>query len=267
MKRFPYFVLSILMLLAACSNIPGISPTATSTPKPTFKPLPTETPTQVPTATPNATATMAARATLAADDMLSDLDKLLGDTDIPYRDGYLAWKYDDPITIKMTGPDSKLMEVDDRLKTGNFILKSDVTWNASGIILCGVIFRSEEDLVLGGQYQFLFLRLSGLPAWAIEFHEFGYYKNSLTTTKYSSALLQGNNATNEFVLVADNEEFTLYINRVRQGRYFDNSKQREDGAFAFLGTQDSGKGSCTYENSWIWSLDPNKNGPTAWLND
>lgn len=267
MKRSSFFVLLLLILLTACSNIPGLGATATVTPAPTFTPLPTETPTQVPTTTPNASATAAVQATNAADDMLSGLDQLLGDTNIPYRDGYLAWKHDDPVIIKMNGPESRLVKIDDRLTTGNFILKSDVTWNATGIIICGTIFRSEEDLTVGDQYQFLFLRLSGLPAWTIEFHEFGYYKNSPTSTQYSSALLQDNGAANEFILVADDEEFTLYINRVRQGRYFDNSRQRVDGVFAFLGIQDSGKGSCTYENSWIWSLDPNTNGPTAWLGD
>ncbi len=264
MKRSSCFVLFTLIFLTACSNIPGIGATATSTPAPTFTPHPSETPTQISTATPNASATAAVQATKATDDMLSDLDRLLGDTNIPYRDGYLAWKYDDPVTIKMNGPESSLVEIDNRLTAGNFILKSDVTWSATGIIICGAIFRSEKDLTTGSQYQFLFLRLSGLPAWAIEFHEFGYYKNSPTKTQYSSALLQENGATNEFILVAEDEEFTLYINRVRQGRYFDNSKQRVDGAFAFLGIQDSGKGSCKYENSWIWSLDPNTNGPTAW---
>lgn len=267
MKRFSYFALCTLILLIACGTIPGISPTATIPPEPTFTPPPTATSTPVPTATPNASATAETRATQAADDMLTDLDKLLGDTDIPYQNGYLAWKYDDPIDISLTGPDSKLMEIDDRLKAGNFILKSDVTWNATGIIICGAIFHSEEDLVEGAQYQFLFLRLSGLPAWSIEFHKFGYFQNSPTKVKYSSALLQGNDATNQFILVAQDGEFTLYINRVRQGRYFDNSKQRIDGSFAFLGLQESGKGSCTYENSWIWSLDPPGNGPSTWTND
>lgn len=267
MKRFLYFALSTLIFLLACATVPGLSPTATIPPEPTFTPLPTASSTPAATATPNATATAGAKATQTADDMVTELDKILGDTDIPYQNGYLAWKYDDPVDIRMTGPDSKLLEIDNRLKIGNFILKSDVTWNATGIILCGVIFRSEEDLAQGAQYQFLFLRLSGLPAWSIEFHNFGYFQNSPTKVKYSSALLQGNDATNQVVLAAQGGEFTLYINRVRQGRYFDNSIQRADGSFAFLGIQESGKGKCTYENSWIWSLDPPGNGPSTWTND
>lgn len=267
MLRFSHFALITLILLTACSNIPGISPspTATSTPEPTSTPLLTLTPTQVPTSTPNATATAAAERLQESDEILSQLDKLLDDSNIPYQNGYLAWKSDDPVAIKMNGPENRIISLDRRLTTGNFIMKSDVTWNATGIVICGAIFRSEEDMSVGKQYQFLFLRLSGLPAWSIEYHEFGEYKNTQTKTQFSSALNQGNNATNEFILVANNEEFTLYINGIRQGRYFDYSKQRTDGNFGFLAMQDSGKGSCTYKNSWIWSIDPGSNEPTAWL--
>ena len=134
-------------------------------------------------------------------------------------------------------------------------MKSDVTWEASGIIICGIMFRSEPNLEKGKQYQFIYLRLSGLPAWEIDVFEFGRYKNSPSKTQYSNAIDQDNGATNQVVLVAQDEQFTVYINRARQGRYFDYSKQRMDGSFAFQGFQDSGTGSCNFENSWIWSLE------------
>lgn len=256
MKRFPYFVLFVLVFLLACGTIPGLEPTATPTLEPTLTPLPTKTPTPVPTATRNVAATAIAKATQAAGDVLSELDDLLDDTDIPYKEGYLAWQYNEPITVSLTGPERKLQGIDDKLIGSNFVLKSDVTWTATGIIICGANFRAEPDLALGRQYQFLFLRLSGLPAWSIDVLEYGQFKNSITKTQFSSSLLQGNGATNQFMLVAQDEQFTLYINHVRQGRYFDNSKQRSDGSFAFFALQDSGKGSCEFENSWIWSLEP-----------
>ena len=256
MKRFPYFVLFVLVFLLACGNIPGLSPTATPTFEPTFTPLPTKTPKPSPTATPNTAATAVARATQTANGVLGELDSLLDDTDIPYKEGYLAWQYDKPIMVSLTGPDQKLQGIDDKLMGSNFILKSDVTWSATGIIVCGATFRSEPDLALGKQYQFLFLRLSGLPAWSIDVLEFGQFKNSITKTQFSSALNQENGATNQFVLIAQEEQFTLYINHVRQGRFFDYSKQRNEGSSAFFAFQDSGKGSCEFENSWIWSLEP-----------
>jgi len=186
--------------------------------------------------------------------VLAELDNLLKDTEIPYRDGRLAWKQNDNEVIRMQGPDGIFSPFAEDFDGGNFILKSDVIWNATGIIICGIIFRSEADQRLGAQYQFLFLRFSGAPAWAIEYHKFGDFRNSLTGVKYSSAVDLKNNATNQVVIVAMNETFTVYINGVRQGKYFDNSKQREDGVLAFLGMQDSGDGSCTYENTTIWEL-------------
>lgn len=53
------------------------------------------------------------------------------------------------------------------------------------------------------------------------------------------------------MLVAQDEQFTLFISCVRQGRYYDNSKQRMDGAVAFHGSQNSGEGTCDFENSWV----------------
>ncbi len=256
MKHFRYVILFALIFLMACGNIPVLSATATPTLEPTRTPLPTKTPTPVPTATRNVAATEIAKATHAASDIVSELDGLLDNTDIPYKEGYLAWQYAEPIKVNLTGPDQKLQGIDDKLIGRNFILKSDVTWTATGIIICGANFRAEPDFGAGKQYQFLFLRLSGLPAWSIDVLEFGQFKNSITKTQFSSALRQENAATNQFILVAQDEEFTLYINRVRQGRYFDTSKQRSDGLFAFFALQDSGKGSCEFENSWIWSLDP-----------
>lgn len=259
MKRFPYLVLLAAILLGAC-RIPGLAqptstPLPTNTQAPTFTPLPTDTPTQVPTATPDKAATAAANATQAASAILSDLDKQLGDTDIPYKTGHLAWEQTRPLTIGMSGPDQKLLEIDDKLTAENFILKSDVEWEATGALLCGAVFRSEPDLEKGKQYQFKFLRFSGLPAWTIEVYEFGQYQNSPTKAKFSDALDLGNGRTNQFILVVQDDHFTVYLNKMRQGTYYDFSKQRGDGSFAFWAYQQSGRGSCEFKKSWVWVLD------------
>lgn len=258
MKRFPCYALLVLMLaILACGSVPGASPQVepSDIPEATTTTAPTDTPTPLPTSTPDVAATAAVRATQSAADTLSELDDVLGDTDIPYADGHLAWQHDSLLTIKMTGPDYRITDIDKTLTAGNFIFKSDVTWEASGILICGAIFRSEPDLKKGRQYQFVFLRLSGLPAWAIEVHEFGNFKNTPTKTKFSDALDLGNGSTNQFMLVVQDDNFTLYLNGVRQGRYFDYSNQRTEGSFGFMGYQDSGNGKCEFENSWIWSLD------------
>jgi hypothetical protein len=260
MKQFPYFVFLVVMFLSGCGNLPGFAaPTATplptNTPEPTLTPLPTHTSTPLPTATPNLAATQAFQATQAADDVLTELDKTLRDTDIPYKEGHLSWQQTNLFRVKLSGPDQGVIKIDDELTASNFILKSDVTWEATGLLVCGAAFRSEPNLEKGKQYQFVFLRFSGLPAWAIEVHEFGQFKNSPTKTKFSDALDLGNGATNEFMLVVQDDHFTLYLNQVRQGTYYDYSKQRTDGSIGFLGFQQSGDGSCEFENSWVWSLE------------
>lgn len=262
MKRFLCFLVFLILLQIACSAS-AAQPTATVTPipptdtpiPPTSTPIPTDTPTQTPTSTPDVAVTAAVRATQNAADVLDELSGTLGDSDVPYRDGHLLWQQTDDISVDMSGPANLVQTIDDMPETGNFILKSEVTWNTSGIILCGVIFRSEKNVLRGKQYQFLYLRLSGLPAWAIEVHDFGQFQNTPTGVKFSDALNLTNNSTNKLFMVVQDETFTLYINDKRQGKYYDYSKQRSSGVIAFMGSQDSGEGSCTFENSWVWSLD------------
>lgn len=230
-------------------------PTATSTPEPpTLTPTVEPTSTPVPTATPNKTATIAAKATQAADDVLAELDAILANEDVAYKDGSLLWKQETPIVIDMTGPSGFFQPFAEGEIGKNFILKSDVTWEASGIIICGIAFRSEPDFREGKQYNFLYLRFSGAPAWAIEFHEFGYFKNSPTKTQYSNAVDLENGATNELLIVVSDDEFKVFINGTNQGRYFDYSKQQVEGRFAALASQDSGEGKCEYENTFVWAL-------------
>ena len=256
MKRLKYFALFVLLFSLACGSMPVSSPTPTPSPEPTstFTPRPTETPSPVPTATQDIFATMEAQKTQTANGVLDELNKILGDTDIPYKNGTLMWEENKPVTAGLNGPDRQYIGIDDKLLAGNFILKSDVRWKASGIIFCGAVFRSESNFEQGKQHQFIMMRFSGLPAWSIELHEFGRFKNSQTSVKYSGAINQENDSINQFLIIAQDEQFTVYLNGVRQGNFFDNSKQRTEGHIAFLGFQDSGKGSCKFENSWVWEL-------------
>lgn len=260
MKQLRSVSLFVLLIFSACSTLTA-QQAATSTPEPTntipptATTLPTHTATAVPTSTPNQTATAAVQATETSASVLNEIDQLLGDSDIAYDRGHLAWKQTKGMKVMLSGPSTDYLEVDGNLTVPNFILKSDVTWEASGIIACGFIFRSEPSFESGKQYKLIYLRLSGLPAWEIDVFEFGRFKNSPSGTKFSDAIDQGNHATNQIVVVAQDEQFTVYINGARQGKYFDNSKQRSDGFFAFEGAQESGKGICEFKNSWIWTLE------------
>jgi len=222
------------------------------TPKPTFTSPPSDTPTPKSIATPN----LALTTTVEAVGILSELDVYVGpNSGVPYPEGHLAWRQTEPITMDMSGPQKDagiFYAVDENINASNFIFKSEVTWNASGILICGLTFSAEPDLDKGKQYQFFFYRLSGLPAYRIDVYDFGRFKNTITDTKFSDGIDSNNDATNEFVLTAQDEQFTIYINGKQQGQFYDSSKQRNEGLLAFLAWQDSGKGSCKFKNSWLW---------------
>jgi len=227
-------------------------PTATLAPVST--PLPEDTPKPMPTAEP----IIALTSTVEAVNVLAELDVHVGaNSGVPYQDGYLAWRQTEPVTINMTGPQKdvgNLQSIAEDYDPKNFIFKSRVTWNASGILICGIAFRGEPDLNKGKQYQFYFYRLSGLPAYHIDVYEFGRFKNTITGDKFSDGIDSKNDASNEFVLTVQDNQFTVSINGKRQGDFYDSSNQREDGFLAFLAWQDSGKGNCTFEDSWLWVL-------------
>jgi hypothetical protein len=263
MKRSLYFAIAVLIFLAVACG--GTAPVATEEASateaaPVLDPTNTVVPptaTLAPTATPDAKATAAAQSTQAAGDVFTELDDLLGDTEVPYKEGHLLWQQTEPIAIEMQGPssDDTAVGIAESLTASNFIIKSDVTWKATGWMYCGAIFRSEPDIDLGKQYQFYFLRFSGLPIWYLDVYEQNNFISTISKEQSSSQLDMANGATNQFVLIAQDEIFTVYFNGVRQGRFLDSSKQRTDGIFGFFAWQESGTGSCTYENSWIWSLD------------
>lgn len=120
--------------------------------------------------------------------------------------------------------DDTVVEIDKNLTASNFIIKSDVTWNATGWMFCSAIFRSEPDLDEGKLYQFYFLRLSGLPVWYIDLFENSDSVNSISKERATHKIDMANGVVNQFVLVAEDEMYTVYFNGSRQGRYFDHSK-------------------------------------------
>lgn len=260
-------LISLLLVLLASGCQPGTSDLdeaattvaqtlaavpPTETPLPTDTPLPTSTPTAIPTSTPDHDAT----STAVASSILAEISGVLDEAEVSYTAGSLLWQQTDEVTIGMTGPQAagNVRELDEDVTAGNFIFKSDVTWNATGILICGAIFRSEANITRGDHYEFYYYRLSGLPAYFIDAYADGVWKYTVSDTRFSSDLDVGNGEANQFMLVAVENKFIVYINGVRQGRFFDNSKHRGEGTFGFLAWQQSGEGSCSFENSWIWSL-------------
>ena len=253
---FVALICTTALVLTACGPAATPPPTAAPTSAPTATLAPTSTPTlpptATPTATPNATATAAAIATAQAQEQSDAVKAELEALGIAVDTGKLGFYQAQPQDIVLSEYQQWIYDpFAGDFGAGDFVLSTDVTWDTDAIMTCGVMFRSEANFEQGAQYMFEFLRLSGLPAWGIAYMKDGRAQNSVAGAT-SGAINQESGATNKIVLAAEGEKFTLYINGVRQGSYYDYSKQRLDGKFAFSAWQDSGTTTCSFENTAVW---------------
>ena len=264
----------LLLMSTACSTLlpqPTPTPTATLTPTPlptdtptltpTSSPTPTDTPTLTPTSTLtptptiDRTATAAVKATQTAEAFLAEVKAKLAEINVPVDTGRLGWSQDGFVFIDMDEyGEYNIIPFDPNLTASDFVLNTEITWEASKLLICGLILRAEANLNEGEQYEFQFLRLSGAPAWGIEFWKYGEFQHTITDVRFSDAINITNGATNHFVFVFEGNKFTVYINDVRQGTFYDYSNKRTSGKLAFLGWQETGKSSCKFENTWVWHL-------------
>lgn len=231
------------------------TPTPTNTPIPTDTPTPTSTSTLTPTPTRDRTATEIARETRVAEVVIADIQGALEKVEYPSDTGSLGWYQTETVFLEMDEPEQGLyQEFAEDLVAADFVVQTDITWEASGLIVCGFMFRSEPDFRTGAQYQFSFLRLSGLPAWAIEYYDNGEFKYSITDIRFADAIDLENGARNTFVVIAEGNKFTVYVNDARLGSFYDDGKRRDEGRFAYVSSQDAGEATCKFENTWIWLL-------------
>ena len=245
--------------VATATSKPTSTPEPTSTPVPTSTttPKPTETPAATPTATPDLQATAAAReAEMMAEQLVgikSEIEGIGYSTDT----GELGWLQVEPVEILVDDyMITRIQEFGDSLTAKDFILKTDITWEStSGLAGCGLIFRSERNFKQGAQYELAFLRLSGLPVWFIMYADDGEYLKDVTGTLTAGAIDQEQGSTNTYILVAEEGKFTLFINDLRIGSYYDYANSRLEGEFAFTGWQESGETSCEFSNTWVWLLE------------
>ncbi len=176
---------------------------------------------------------------------------------LPTNTGNLYWVQDNQVTIPLEGPQTQYQILDPSLTASDFVISFDVTWNTDSWPTCGIWFRAgaaaEDDWGKGDYYQLVILRLSGLPAWDIEYYHNGNYVTTVTQeVQYSNFLKNENGDTNKVVLSAVENEFKVYINGNYEGRYYDYSKLLSSGKFAFTAKQDAGNTKCSFKNTWIW---------------
>ncbi len=245
---------------------PTATPTDTSTPTsipPTSTPLPTETPTPVPTdtptptATPNATGTAQAEASAtasAAEALIQDDLKTAG---VPFEAGKLVFLQDQPEDIYLSEyGEGRYQPINEDLIAKDFILKTDITWDStSGLSICGLMLRANNDF--NDTYIFKALRLSGIPAWDIQYYEDQYLQHSIFGgSKTSSLIDQTAGATNTYIIVAKGITFTTYANGKKIG--LGETPKLSKGSFAYFAAQESGETTCTFSNTWIWELTGSK---------
>ena len=280
LKRSFFSICTILLIACMIAGCGAINqPVATSTPEntstspppsatftlvPSNTPLPTDTPIPTDTATPEPTdtptpdlqATQSSMETQQADLIIADIKSQLEEFGFPTESGYLGWAQVEPESIPLaTFGDYFYSPFAEHLVATDFVLRTNITWETEGLVMCGLMFRSEPNFETGAQYSFIYLRISGLPAWAIEYYDNGEFVSTISDIKFSSAIDMTNGATNNLILAAEGNKFTLYINNERIGSFFDWSEMRSDGKFAFQALQEKGPSTCTFSNTWVWILE------------
>jgi hypothetical protein len=246
----------VLMGPIACKGSQAQQPpTSTPLPSATETPPPTDTPTLEPTATHDLPATFEAEITQKAEKALEDILVILEEHGYKAEDGQLAWLGSKKIMLSVDTYSSWDFEfIDPDLVVKDFVLQTDVTWESTGgLAACGLVFRADEDLERGAYYEFMTIRLSGLPMWFVDRVDYNTIQDDMTTKyPFSSAINQKQGSTNTYLLIAKENSFTFYANNDRLGTVF-NSKL-EKGRVAFMVSQESGETSCVFENSWLWTI-------------
>jgi hypothetical protein len=249
--------LPIWVFLHACSVIfpsPTPTPTIPPTDTPTFTATSTFTPSLTSTNTPTITRTITPdkKATQAVEHE-TIARNVLDEFKFPSDTGSLGWYQTEGINIDISGPDGILKKVEDIKKAGDFVFFTNMTWYTDSWPTCGVIFRADSRWAKGDSYSAGFLRFSGLPAWDIEYYKDGQYAGIPSEkVRFSSYLNLETGGSNDIILAAIGNEFKVYVNNNFEGRYYDYSSRLTEGRLAFFATQDSGKTTCKFLDSWIW---------------
>ncbi len=246
----------LVVLVAVACSFSGSTPTEEPPPTDTAVPEPVSTDTPEPTSTPDLAATEAANATQAAEEVIGEIQKTVEDyeIDVDLENGYVGWVQEEPVTISLSEYGAGDYEpIWEGHEFGNFILRSNVSWDSSGWAICGFFFRSEKDFEKGDQYLFAAIRFSGLPIYWIEYWENGDFVYSpIGRGRSNKAIDLDQGATNEYILFARGGTLSAYANGTRLTNA-DISK-RQEGEFAFVGMQESGETECKFEDTWIYVL-------------
>lgn len=239
---------------------PTDTPAPTDTPEPTatFTPEPTDTPEPTPTITPDRAATRGAKMTEVAAEIEGEIQAELEELGIDPARGRLAWRSDEPIGMTLdTYNTFATYPFIDGAEIADFVLKAEVSWESTGgLMICGFWMRGESFEERAAHYLFQTLRLSGIPAWDIEYIKFNQWVATLSSggqVQTTIAIDQDFGATNTYVIVADGAVMEVYANGTRLGQAAVSTLR--DGVLGGYISQESGESTCVWENVWIWDLE------------
>ena len=92
-----------------------------------------------------------------------------------------------------------------------------------------------------------------MPAWDVEFWNYGKWQYTATgKVQTNSSINQKAGANNIYLIIIQDKLLTAYVNDKKLGVV--NITKRTDGEIAYYAWQESGITTCTFANTWVWSL-------------
>jgi hypothetical protein len=184
-----------------------------------------------------------------------DITKDLNSYGITTEKGYLAWLSTTPITLTVdTYGAMDTYMLDPTLVVSDFVFQTEVVWKSSGGLAgCGYMFRTDRSLHRGALYDFVAIRLSGLPLWWSNYWKEGILQSRLSPNySTSAAIRQKYGSTNTFAVVALEDKMTFYANGDRLSTVVNDKLTK--GRIAYQVQQESGETTCLFKRGWVWAL-------------
>ncbi len=257
-----FVALAVLALSGlACSLTAGEQPPTPPAPtvvieSSTRMPLPEPTATQSPTPSPTVdiTAVVAQQTADALHYMEGQVQDEMTELGLPADTGHLAWFSTSNILLTTVDYQGLEFRAIPDLTASNFILKVDIIWDTtSGLAGCALPFRADGDFKTGATYMLMLMRLSGAPAWDIEYWQDGVFERAVRAAELSDSIDDRAGRKNSIILIAQDNEFSVYINGDKMSTARDS--KLPDGKLGFSAWQESGETTCRFENAWLWILD------------
>ncbi len=213
----------------------------------------------------NATATAVARATSDTDSAAATAQAVapfLAELPLYGVDpnaGRMAWIHP-PVTIQASGYMSHTYANQNIASVAqDFVMASDITWNTRfGTAGCGFVLRSDGNQEGNyDQYIALVIRGGSGELFFSIMQDGRVIRNEITDiniNRLDRSFQWQNDTTNRLAVVARGNTFSFFSNGTHVGNVTP-SIAYERGFVAFVGLNESGTTTCTYNNSFLWLVE------------